>query len=436
MSRHAKWLLPEMARWVEDGIIDSAQAEAIHARYPSADEGVSWGRIIFLAMGAVLFGLGVILLIAYNWEAMHKAVKLGTIGLSLAAAHFLGMWFRREENRLKAVGEALHLLGTMLFGAGIWLVAQIYHMNEHYPNAFLAWGLGALALAWTIPSIGQAILGALILTLWNGIEVISFHQITHLAPPLLLFAVLPLAWTLKSRVLLATGIVCFITTLGVTCAGMREDLVVPILFLCACMLLAAGVLTREKGLFPGGAGIFSFLGHLLYLGILYALSFPSAASGLLRVNLDKGPSLVYFTLFALAASALWLITLRPISRIRSRLSEFMRVDLLVVPLILITVIGLIASHVAGQKAWPTAGLFNLVFLFHAVGLISEGCKTVNIRLTAAGCLLLSLLAATRYTDLFQSLLVRATVFLVLGSGLFIVGIYYSRAKRKARGGVP
>ena len=60
---------------------------------------------------------------------------------------------------------------------------------------------------------------------------------------------------------------------------------------------------------------------------------------------------------------------------------------------------------------------------------------MNIRLTAAGSLLLSLLAATRYADLLQSLLVRATVFLVLGSGLFMVGIYYSRAKRKARVGV-
>ena len=41
----------------------------------------------------------------------------------------------------------------MLFGAGIWLVAQVYHIEEHFPDGFLIWGIGALALAWAMPSI-------------------------------------------------------------------------------------------------------------------------------------------------------------------------------------------------------------------------------------------------------------------------------------------
>ncbi|MFH1124849.1 MAG: DUF2157 domain-containing protein [Pseudomonadota bacterium] len=434
MLRHVKWLLPEVDQWVEAGIIDLAQAEAIRTRYPPTDETTSWGRIIFLAMGAVLFGLGVILLIAYNWEEMHKAVKLGLIGLSLTSAHVLGMWFRRPESRFRTVGEALHLLGTMLFGAGIWLVAQIYHLDEHYPNAFLVWGVGALALGWTLPSVPQAILGAVILTLWNGFEVLSFGQVNHLASPLIFFGVLPLAWAFQSRVLLATGVVSFLITLAITCLGISDDLIVPILFFCACMLLSASLLVREKGLFPGSAGIFSFLGHLPYLAILYVLSFPSAAPGLLGVDFNNRASLVYFTLFALAAAALWLITLWPPSKIRDRLSESFRIDLLAVPVILIIMIGLIVLRLTGHKAWPTAGLFNLVFLFHSIVFISHGCRTVNIRLAATGCLLLSLLAATRYADLFQSLIMRAVIFLVIGSGLFLVGAYYSKAKKKAREG--
>ena len=44
--------------------------------------------------------------------------------------------------------KSLHLAGTILFGAGIWLVAQIYHIDEHYPNAFFFWGFGAMTMAW------------------------------------------------------------------------------------------------------------------------------------------------------------------------------------------------------------------------------------------------------------------------------------------------
>jgi uncharacterized membrane protein len=59
---------------------------------------------------------------------------------------------RCSPERTGLIG-GLHLLGTMMFGAGIWLIAQIYHIDEHYPNALLIWSLGALGLAWALPSL-------------------------------------------------------------------------------------------------------------------------------------------------------------------------------------------------------------------------------------------------------------------------------------------
>ncbi len=115
------------------------------------DQGKAWGRIIFFSIGAILFGLGIILLFAYNWERMHKFAKLAVIVLALLSVHGSGLWLRRPGGRYRSAGEGLHLAGTMFFGAGIWLVAQIYHIDEHYPNAFFIWGCGALAMAWAYP---------------------------------------------------------------------------------------------------------------------------------------------------------------------------------------------------------------------------------------------------------------------------------------------
>lgn len=89
----------------------------------------------------------------------------------------------------------------MLFGAGIWLVAQIYHIEEHYPNGFLIWGLGAMALAWALPSVARAILAVLLLVLWNGFEVFDFKNPQALSPLLISAGTLPLAWAHRSRVL-------------------------------------------------------------------------------------------------------------------------------------------------------------------------------------------------------------------------------------------
>jgi uncharacterized membrane protein len=135
MKKHIKWLLGEIDLWVNEGIIEPLQAAALKDRYPAPAESVAWGRIIFFSIGAILFGLGVILLFAYNWQRMHKFVKLGVILAALIGAHGAGYWLRRPASRYQTAGEGLHLLGTMLFGAGIWLVAQIYHIEEHYPNA-------------------------------------------------------------------------------------------------------------------------------------------------------------------------------------------------------------------------------------------------------------------------------------------------------------
>jgi hypothetical protein len=47
--------------------------------------------------------------------------------------------------------------------------------------------------------------------------------------------------------------------------------------------------------------------------------------------------------------------------------------------------------------------------------------------------LLAFLAFARYADLFDSLLVRALVFLAVGAAIFFVGMRYSRRKKEAAG---
>lgn len=189
LKKHIHWLLSELETWVQEGIINDTQARAIRSRYPGKEQAGTWGRVAFASFGAILMGLGVILLFAYNWDKMHKFAKLGVVFFALIAAHGAALAARRTASR-----ETLHVLGTMFFGAGIWLVAQIYHINEHYPNAFLVWGIGALSMAWVLPSLPQALMATFLLVLWNGFESYGFHSPNHAAPALILLGILPLAW--------------------------------------------------------------------------------------------------------------------------------------------------------------------------------------------------------------------------------------------------
>jgi uncharacterized membrane protein len=152
-EKTTNWLYEETRRWTQNGIINNSQAEAIKGLYPLQRADRPWGLLVFSGIGSVIIGLGVILLFAYNWDKMTKFSKLAVIFLALIVSHGVGVRLFLKSERLKGLGEAISVLGTMLFGAGIWLVASIYHIEEHYPDAFFVWAVGALLLALAMPSV-------------------------------------------------------------------------------------------------------------------------------------------------------------------------------------------------------------------------------------------------------------------------------------------
>lgn len=75
-------------------------------------------------------------------------------------------------------------------------------------------------------------------------------------------------------------------------------------------------------------------------------------------------------------------------------------------------------------------VFNILFLYQCIMMIITGCRNLNLKTTATGCVLFAVIAMARYTDLFVSLLTRSLVFFIAGTALFSVGIYYSRTKKQ------
>ena len=125
MAKHEPRIWEKLDEWTAAGLISSAQAAAIRASEPAPKSTPPWGIMIFACSGAVVLGMGVILLFAYNWDQMHKFGKLAIIFTALAAAHTTGI-ILRSKNLTPGFADAAFLLGSMIFGAGIWLVAQIY----------------------------------------------------------------------------------------------------------------------------------------------------------------------------------------------------------------------------------------------------------------------------------------------------------------------
>jgi uncharacterized membrane protein len=428
MNKYYKWLQDEIESWRRENLITTEQARLLQERYSGQETEDGWGKVVLSAVGAIIFGLGVILFFAYNWQDMHRLTKLASVLLALLLAHGAAWRLGRDGGANKKLGESLYLLGTMLFGAGIWLVAQIYHIDEHYPNGILVWSLGALAFAWILPSVAHGLLALSLIGLWTGFEIFDFDKANHWGFWLLTLAVIPLAWLQRSRVLLFFGLAAAVLLYAFTCTHLLHDIIISGLFIFSCAQLLAARFAPASS-FPGSGGVLQTTGYPVYLSILYAATFGNLKDQLI-LHIPPGHTLAWlYWLLPLLATGLALVVL--LTRYRHLLED--PVERTETGLLLAALIVFIGScfAVAQLYLWGWL-LFNLIFLGHGVIFVLRGIQLLRWKQVALGSLMLAALVVARFLDLFDSLLLRSLVFLILGAGLFYIGHLYARQKQERR----
>jgi len=429
MSTHTRWLAGEIDQWSRDGIITAEQGARIRARYPEAVPAVSWGLVVFSGFGAVIVGLGVILLLAYNWDDIPKFGKLALVFGSTIAAHAAGVRLRAKEGWRSQLGEALSLLGSVLFGAGIWLIAQVYNIDEHFPNGFLCWGLGALALAWAMDSILQGLLAVVVLTFWGCAEVVGFGTSNDWSWVLIALGAGAMAVRRKSTLLL-TVVLAALYVLILNNAGHWDAEAGAFMAAMALsvLLLAVRLLAAGGRLWPGAIKTLTFFGIAGFLICSFLLSFKGEAGDLLEWTSEHEPGgalMVYrWGLPAVALIAwVWLVARRLLGSVRRVPTEEW-----LCPIALVYCQGMAMTGVPGDSEFA-AWVFNLVVLGVAAAWMVRGCRDGLLRPTILGSVVLAVLVFARYFDLFENLAVRGTVFLILGGLLFAEGFFYRKLRR-------
>jgi uncharacterized membrane protein len=434
MTPPASWLSAEIERWTDQQIITPEQAARLRALYPAAPVGRSWALAVFFSLGAVVVGLGVILLFAYNWDALPKAAKLTLVFSAVLGAHSAGLWLRVQPGWRATLGEGLLLFGTMAFGSGIWLIAQIYHINEHFPNGFLFWGLGALALAWALPSLPQALLATVVLTVWGGAEFFAFDRPVVAAVALLLGGVGPLAWRYRSGLLTATLVSAVHFQLLSYGAFWGEGGGV-LLTLLSLSVLLLGLHHLTAAVRDGGrvAATLNFFGTLGFVIALFVLSFPTAVEGALQVRTETWHSPWAWPVLRWSFLGLALIAWASAARLPRDRPSSLRLEHALFPTTLVLV-HLLSTTRLDEFALPVAVLFNLTLLGLGAAWIIGGCREGHARRVIVGSILLAVVLFARYFDLFDSLASRGFAFLLFGALLFAQGFYYRRCRERTADG--
>jgi uncharacterized membrane protein len=137
--------LKQELKYLEDSeILPAGKAKEIEAVYEV--QKISFTKTL-LYVGTILIGAGVLSFIASNWDEIGKTVKFLLIIALFGACTLTG--YKLEKNFPKT-SKSLYYLGCLVFGAGIFLVEQMFHFGTHSQNAFLWWSLGILPMAWVL----------------------------------------------------------------------------------------------------------------------------------------------------------------------------------------------------------------------------------------------------------------------------------------------
>ncbi|MFC7440485.1 DUF2157 domain-containing protein [Laceyella putida] len=169
-----EWLRQELSYFEQEGLVD---AERVHRMLSVYEVRVRFNFIrVLLVIGALLVGAGVLSFIAGNWSDLSKTMKFLLILFGLVGAYAAG-W--RMEPSYPKTSKSLYYIGLAIYGAGIFLIGQMFHFSSSYQNAFLAWTIGAIPLVLYLKDRWVAIfsiilMGVYISAAWNHGEPYPF----------------------------------------------------------------------------------------------------------------------------------------------------------------------------------------------------------------------------------------------------------------------
>ncbi len=151
-------------------MLDAAAAERIRAYEQGRERpsGLRWQALLALAFGGILLAAGVTLFVAAHWDELSPLWRFITVLAMIVVLHGAAILVRE---RFEKLAVTLHGVGTMAAGAGVFLVGQIFNIQEHWPAGILLWALCAIA-GWILlgdqvqQTIAMLLLPAWILSEW------------------------------------------------------------------------------------------------------------------------------------------------------------------------------------------------------------------------------------------------------------------------------
>lgn len=152
-------LLKDLSELVDSDVISRETADRIQDYYETT-KGTSTNRlfIVFGILGALLIGLGMISIIAHNWDELSRVTKTIFAFLPLLAGQMIcgSVLIKKQDSATWRESSAVFLFFSV--GATISLVSQIYNIPGNLGPFLLTWMILCLPLIYVMKSSATSLL--------------------------------------------------------------------------------------------------------------------------------------------------------------------------------------------------------------------------------------------------------------------------------------
>ena len=409
---------------VEEQVISKDTASKIASYYLSKQGHLS-NRLftVFAVLGSTLIGLGIILILAHNWDDFSRTIKTVFAFTPLIIGQII-VGYSILKNKSTTWKEASGVFLFFAVGASIALVSQIYNIPGDLSSYLLTWILLCLPLIYLLKSSALVLLQIVFITSYAC----SFGYFSGNKTPwlyLILFAsLLPYYYKLlkqkKSHNI--TSILNWLMPLSsviVMGAFVRGDgnfglLIYVVLF---GLLYNIGKIPffNDQKLRRNGYLILGSLGTV-YMLLLTSFNWLWEAVFVNELNFNSQAFYIALTLFCFA------LALLIYSYFKKWIRDFNLFQYAFIFFTLFFIISLVNTGI------PVI-LINLLVLILGIMVVKIGVDTYHFGVLNYGLLIVTALITCRFFDTDMSFVLRGILFVGVGAGFFLTN-YVMLKKQK------
>lgn len=423
-------LRKNLAELLENNVVSQETADKISAYY--RDKKPHSGNRLFVAfgiLGAILVGLGIILILAHNWDQFSRTTKTIFAFLPLVIGQILCVFTLIKKSGSATWRESSAVLLFFAVGACISLISQIYNIPGEVSSFILTWMLLCMPLVYILKSSMVSLLYIVGIT-YYACET-GYWSSPSLEPYIywiLLILILPHYYFLfkdkrdSNSTIFHNWFISLsvLITLGTIAKSTEELMLIAYISLFGLYILIGNLHVYKGELLRNNSHL--VLGSLGTMVLLLTLTFDNYWKELRKGDYTFDGVITSPEFFASAILTLLggtLLYRHWKNKNLRKINPTAAVFILFIPIFII-----------GSYSSASVLLINLLVFVIGILIIRDGTRQDHLGILNYGLLIIIALVICRFFDTDLSFIIRGILFVAVGLGFFLTN-YWMLKKRKA-----